>query len=596
MKQDITTSTPTSSDDASVCGLMRSPGHVMKLDRLGSSHQTRLSFMRTLLRRLKRENWRFEKPVWSINDNGEGHAVYSAIGPRHTYSLIAFAHDLDPALRSDRVIATAWDATFTLFDGVPTADDIERLSNNVPLQEAGRISDKELCLSRANRSGRLYQHVLDKLSVGEQPDLEQIQSVGYLYRTTAVYGSGKFGAADRFLIENRELASGPFRLEMLSVYLIRAFSVDLVEHMAKVKGGDKATTISPHLRRCFGIGNSTGLGMAPFLVNHPVLFNNWISAREQAYAIVRAQKSVSPEIKKQFLDFLKRARLNVDIWHSSHELQVSKLADLKSDLKKLSNYVNETSVLNDSKPWDNLYAWVEQNLTLEGQEHYLSLMIEPYGDLVDGLTETMGADEYATFRIDGSQSVTDLTTLLEKNYDWALDVDYVQEENRAKFWYVSEEKLEPRLGERFEEPGKEYEQPLSTGRDASRLYVALKNWSEEQDEKQVSEIAYFLLAHPEHRHIVRRVQLQAQFNYSEIQDNLIGSDLLPINMLRCKLSFFGATHFDPRSDRWVRICLYQNAPFPSELENSTADDWAYPPLDIHADNIQTDPSVKLKEA
>jgi len=226
--------------DAAIRELMRPAEHVMKLARLGSSHQTRLSFMRTLLRRFKRENWSFDRPVWSINANGEGHAVYSAHGPRHTYSLIAFAHDLDDELRSDRVIATAWDATFCLFDGIPSEADIERLSNNVPLQEAGRITDSELCLSRANRSVRLFQAVLDKLAIGEQPELEQIQSVGYLYRTTAVYGSGKFGAADRYLIEDRELAGGPFRLEMLSVYMIRAFSLDLVEHMAKAKGGDSA--------------------------------------------------------------------------------------------------------------------------------------------------------------------------------------------------------------------------------------------------------------------------------------------------------------------------------------------------------------------
>ena len=53
--------------------------------------------------------------------------------------------------------------------------------------------------------------------------------------------------------------------------------------------------------------------------------------------------------------------------------------------------------------------------------------------------------------------------------------------------------------------------------------------------------------------------------YAEIQDNLIAADMLPIDILRCKLSFFGATRFDPRSDRWVRICMYQDAPFPHEL-------------------------------
>ena len=82
--------------------------------------------MRTLLRRLKREGWRFDRPVFDIDDKGVGVAVYAVRGPERTYSLVCFAHDLPPELRSDRVIAHAWDSTFALFDGVPTPDDIER--------------------------------------------------------------------------------------------------------------------------------------------------------------------------------------------------------------------------------------------------------------------------------------------------------------------------------------------------------------------------------------------------------------------------------------------------------------------------------------
>ena len=133
----------------------RAPDLVMRLDRLGSFHQSRLSFMRVLLRRIARENWRFSRPVFEIDENGVGHAVYCAHGPERTYSLVAFAHDLPAEKRSDRVIAEAWDSTFTLFDGVPDEDDIARLRDNVPLQEAGRVSEKELSLSRANRSVRL---------------------------------------------------------------------------------------------------------------------------------------------------------------------------------------------------------------------------------------------------------------------------------------------------------------------------------------------------------------------------------------------------------------------------------------------------------
>jgi hypothetical protein len=87
-----------------------------------------------------------------------------------------------------------------------------------------------------------------------------------------------------------------------------------------------------------------------------------------------------------------------------------------------------------------------------------------------------------------------------------------------------------------------------------------------------------LLKHPEHRHTVRRVQIRPIAPYGEIQDNTISHDFMPIDMLRCKLSFFGATHFDPRSDRWVRICMYSGAPYPEELSTKNVDQWVYPEL------------------
>jgi hypothetical protein len=167
---------------------LRPPETVMRLARMGSFHQSRLSFMRILLRRLRRESWVFERPVFDIDARGVGTAVYSARGPARTYSLVCFAHDLPADQRSDRVIAEAWDSTFALFDGVPTEADIERLSDNVPKQEAGRVSAHELSLSRANRSVRLFEHVVARLAKGRQPDAGMVESVGYLMRTTAVYG------------------------------------------------------------------------------------------------------------------------------------------------------------------------------------------------------------------------------------------------------------------------------------------------------------------------------------------------------------------------------------------------------------------------
>ena len=100
----------------------------MRLDRLGSTFPTRLSFMRILLRQMAAEDWRLRRTHFDIDGNGFGRAVYTVSSPQHTYSLIAFSQFLDPAERTDRVIAEAWDATFVLFDGVPNETDIERLA------------------------------------------------------------------------------------------------------------------------------------------------------------------------------------------------------------------------------------------------------------------------------------------------------------------------------------------------------------------------------------------------------------------------------------------------------------------------------------
>ncbi|MDQ2801417.1 MAG: hypothetical protein M3Y41_01530, partial [Pseudomonadota bacterium] len=131
-----------------------------------------------------------------------------------------------------------------------------------------------------------------------------------------------------------------------------------------------------------------------------------------------------------------------------------------------------------------------------------------------------------------------------------------------RFWYASAEKLEPRLGERSVEAGAHLEQPLAFGRDVARLHLALAGYP---DAAPVSELA----TDPEYRHAVRRVQIAARYPYAEIRDNLIGAAMRPIDLLRCKLALFGATRFNPRSDRWLRISLFQGAPFPEDLASAT---------------------------
>ncbi len=548
---------------------LRPPSQVMRLSRLGSMHQCRLSFMRVLTRRMAAEGWAFSRPVFDIDDKGVGHAVYVATGPERAYSLVAFAHDLPPGQRSDRVIATAWDATFTLFDGIPTQADIDRLSQNIPLQEAGRVNEKSLSVSRANRSVRLWEHVVDTLSQGRQPDPGMIDAVGYLMRTTAVYGSGKLGASDYEAVSERPELRVPFQAEMLSVYLTRTFVRDLVNHMARARGGNMAVDMAPEIARRLGIGNSTGLGLGPFIINHPRLFNNWIMARETAIQRVRAIETATTRQIADFNDILHRSRALVETWRSQHPVQVARLARLRADLDVLRAHLAGDG-LSAAFPWDHLIRWSEPALSQEGQELLASLILEPHAALVDDLAHPMADTDFDATFIDGTMPVSRVRALIEARFGWALALDWSARENCARAWYVSEAKLEPRVGERFEEPIAPYETPLAPARDAVAAHVALRDWADGKP------VAAFLLRHPEHRQSIRRAQISATAPYSEIQDNTIAADMFPVDLLRVKLAFFGATHFDPRSDRWVRICMFGNAPYPEDLAPENADFWVYP--------------------
>ncbi|WP_109564184.1 hypothetical protein [Jannaschia seohaensis] len=538
----------------------------MRLERLGCFHQTRLSFMRQLTRRMASEAWRFARPVWEIGTDGVGHAVYTATGPKRTYSLVAFAHDLPDEKRTDRVIAEAWDATFTLFDGVPDAADIARLARNVPLQEAGRVDARSLTLSRANRSTRAWEMVVGALAAGRQPDAARLAEIGYLMRTTAVYGSGKFGAADRESYADRPELAAPFQAEMLTVYLIRAFVRDLAEHAARTRN-PTAPRLHDALATALGIGNSTGLGMAPFLVNHPGLIHNWIAARETAIARIRALPEAAPEARALFLDLLDRARADLARWTTVHPRQARRVTQLRRDLAWLSR---QPGLLAGPAPWDALCR-LAARLSPEASELIHSLILEPYPEIVDPLATGMACAEDGAEPLDAGMPVGRLRTLLREIYGPALDLDWDAPETCARLWYVSAEKQEPRLGERATEPLDAWEQPLAPARDAARL------WSVIDGQPDDGPVAHLLLDAPEHRAAIRRAQLIARAPYGEIRDNTLAAAMQPIDMLRAKLSFFGATRFDPRSDRWLRICMFAGAPTPEALTTEMADLWVYPP-------------------
>ena len=545
---------------------LRDPNIIMKLSRLGSFHQSKLSFLRSFLDEFK--DWEYNRDLFNLDSGGYGVAIYSFKKNKRVYSLVCFANKIDDNDRSDRVIATKWDAAFTLHDGVPSKKDIERLKNEVPRQEVGRLSYKELTLSRANKSVRVFNHVVENLSKGIQPDLNLLEKVGYLYRTTAVYGSGKFGLADRFRIKNRAEINGPFRLEMMLVYLVRQFTFDQVNHVAKHKDPKNAVNLDPKICRNLGIGNSTGLGMAPFIVNHPTLLNNWILSREIALKKIREIENVKSKDKDLFKKCVKDSLKNITSWNSESEFQIKKINSLLINVKKFLEFLENQLDFTSAYPFNQIYLWLEKETCEETIEYIVSMMMEPFDEIVQPLIKNMSSDEERYFRIPTERTVLELKNILKQRYPDILKIDFEDKSNLRNFWFISKNKEEPRYADRFEEEGAELEQPLAIARDIKKLNDQLNSCNDDLT------IDKFLINNSDLRHVVRRAFIIEKFPYAEIQDNTISANVVPIDMLRLKLSFFGALKFDPRSDKWLRICMFQGAPLPNELKDYNQH-WVY---------------------
>ncbi|MBQ0761530.1 hypothetical protein [Marinobacter psychrophilus] len=560
-------------DTLSTTDNLRPADQVMQLDRLGSMFASRLSFARSLVRKMIKERWQISNTLFDLNDQGHGTAIYRITTPQGLYHCVIFCRELRAEQRSDRVIAEAWDATFAIVEGDVEAELLQNMADNVPLQEAGRLSSRVLVLSRANKSLRNFSQFVAALAVGEQPDPAALTAVGYLYRTTAVYGNGKFGIADFARLERNTDLNRPFSAQMLAVYVLRQFSIEQLNHLARVQAPDTAAELAPELQRYLGIGNSTGLGMAPFLINHPQLIQQWIYGRERALACARLQPA-SDKCRNKLLALMLRAHRYLQQTVTEDQAQTQRNRNIVQSVQEVIDWLEHTPA--HPALYRELTDWADEHSSVEAQELINTLLIEMYPELVDSLDDELGCHE--TMDLQPDMKVRKLKELIEQSFGWALNYSEESAEDNYWFWYRSAEKEEPRLGIRAEESGAEKETALAIGPRISRCYTLLAEFVQNNPGAMVVE---FLMAHPKQKEIVRRIQTMAPTPYGEIRANLWHRDMKPMHLLRTKLSFFGAGRFDPKSDRWVRITLFQGAPLGVELTNTALsldqlDDWSFP--------------------
>ena len=166
---------------------LRAPAEqVMRLERMGASFPTRLSFMRQLVRRMYGgsagglERRRFDL-------DAEGRRRRGLCRPRHRNgpTRLVCIHATRSSRHSGRirVIAEVWDATFSLFDGVPgDSADVERSAR---LARRGRrpagSCSSELCAgARQTRACACSSTSPTALAAGRQPDAARLVGCGLL--------------------------------------------------------------------------------------------------------------------------------------------------------------------------------------------------------------------------------------------------------------------------------------------------------------------------------------------------------------------------------------------------------------------------------
>jgi hypothetical protein len=445
------------------------------------------------------------------------------------------------------------------------------MKENVPRQEAGRVNSNMMVLSRGNKSSRNFEYVVNELAKGHQPLMSKLADVGYLYRTTAAYGSGKFGMADWSKVKSQcpDFAR-PFSAEMFSCYMLRQFSIDQAENLAKIKSPETAVPMDDDVKRFIGIGNSTGLGMAPYLIRHPKLVSQWMLVRETAVSRVVNLGEVNQDTLGKLNYIMTKVLRHISETNVPDIVQIKRNENLFNELTQVQEWLLADGI--KCSDWKILVDYAMANYSMETQEMINSLLMELYPELVDDLEDDLCVDE--SYEMQPEMSLSTLKQVIENNYGWALDIDFSQLGSEHFFWYRSKEKMEPRLGQRLVELGEENAMPLTIARLVRHCYDRLCVDIEKHSAND--SVAYFLIRESNMSGIVKRIQTMSKDYYGEIQGNLADENMLPLDLLRCKLSFFGVSKFDPKSKLWVRNTMFQGAPILSDIGKPFDDDWYFP--------------------
>jgi hypothetical protein len=550
---------------------LRPAGTVMSAARAAAIVPNALSFPRAAMRELVRGRWRIEKLRFELDDNGCGEVLYRLVGGGWVFHFFLISNRLPEAQKTDRNFAASWDAMGVLCQGEWTPEREALLRREVPKQRAGHADYDTLVYARGNRSGRIFDHVVDSLAAGRQPDLAQLAPVGYILRTTAFIGNGQLGTRPLAGFEPDHPLRRPYHAQFCSGFMLREYVFDLVDHLARARSRD-AVRLAPAYRRFLGLGNSAATGLAAYVANHPHLMHQWNMAGEQALAHARQRttRAQDPEAR-QFAALLDKAIRHFTEGARPSDGVFAAPQALAAELQRLRDAMPRIRVAGDGQaalPWSAFCDWAERHVSTEACEILNAILIELHPDIVDALSDAFHADE--RFTLQPTMRADELRQALRADYGWALELPPA-EVSSGHFWYRSSSApRDVRRGLRGREQAFEAETPMDTLLQVRRLWDCLQ---EAADEMPVADL---VCARPDLRHIVARVQSLHGLAYAELREQYLSERFAPFATIRFALIFYGMEKLEAAFPKSVRGTFLQGAPIAEEVELGREGDWPFP--------------------
>ncbi|WP_113904818.1 MULTISPECIES: hypothetical protein [Brevibacterium] len=538
---------------------------------LGAMQPNRLSASRSFMAKMIREKWRIEREIFDVDGRGNGEARYSITTPEGALTFIAFMQEPSHENRTGRIIGTSWDMTGALLDGVATTDQVRATREEIPRLYEGRATGNTLVWFRSNQSLRVFSAVRAALAQGEQPDTKDLRTVGYIMRNTGLDGNGTFGTIPFAAIRSGHPLKASYHAQMLSAYLMRELSVDLVEELARLDAPETAVRLDPSIKRLIGVGNGSALGLAMLFYNRPVLVHSYISAYLTVIDHVLTSDDIGTADDLASLEsHLDRTIRYRSFLTTSYRFFTSNM-EIVADLRRIRAKIR-AAIRGEVVPTPGLtvlgtiHREASAQVSKEALHSFNTLLMELVPDYCNRVAEEcLSFDEHLD--LDPTTDLKTIEDIIRTDYRWALELPLNHEDYRDRVWYQSRAAEEPRSGPREEVPEAHeliQSYPVQVRALLSAIEVA----------EAGTGIGELLAERPELEYIARLVLALKDKPYATAHADPHDIDFVPVWVIRFVNSFIhGLDRTEDHMGRDVRGLIFESAPFRDEIAEADDSTW-----------------------